>query len=46
MGTHPIFESDFDCLTDIDRKRTGKNTNVYSLEHETVGQSEPDLGRG
>jgi len=18
MGTHPIFESDFDCLTDID----------------------------
>merc|ERR1712212_27724 len=20
MGTHPIFESDFDCLTDIDNK--------------------------
>jgi len=19
MGTHPIFESDFDCLTDVDR---------------------------
>merc|ERR1712003_9885 len=22
MGTHPIFESDFDCLTDLDTKRT------------------------
>merc|ERR1712198_432295 len=22
MGTHPIFESDFDCLTDSDTKRT------------------------
>jgi len=21
MGTHPIFESDFDCLTDCKRKR-------------------------
>merc|ERR1711868_27156 len=21
MGTHPIFESDFDCLTDSDRKK-------------------------
>jgi len=30
MGTHPIFESDFDCLTDtgiakfIDTKSTGR----------------------
>jgi len=21
MGTHPIFESDFDCLTDREKKR-------------------------
>jgi len=21
MGTHPIFESDFDCLTDIAKKK-------------------------
>jgi len=21
MGTHPIFESDFDCLTDLDRNQ-------------------------
>jgi len=20
MGTHPIFESDFDCLTDLDEQ--------------------------
>merc|ERR1711893_334359 len=25
MGTHPIFESDFDCLTDSDTKRTMQN---------------------
>jgi len=22
MGTHPIFESDFDCLTDNDRLKS------------------------
>merc|ERR1711937_512053 len=27
MGTHPIFESDFDCLTDSDTKRTKKMQN-------------------
>jgi len=25
MGTHPIFESDFDCLTDMPRKKKTKN---------------------
>jgi len=30
MGTHPIFESDFDCLTDfayfeLKRRRKGEN---------------------
>jgi len=24
MGTHPIFESDFDCLTDWNHKNTFK----------------------
>jgi len=24
MGTHPIFESDFDCLTDLARGKIGK----------------------
>jgi len=24
MGTHPIFESDFDCLTDGDQNETLK----------------------
>merc|ERR1712168_901434 len=24
MGTHPIFESDFDCLTDHDMKKMGQ----------------------
>jgi len=23
MGTHPIFESDFDCLTDTERANHG-----------------------
>jgi len=27
MGTHPIFESDFDCLTDCERNRF-KNSNL------------------
>merc|ERR1711874_478671 len=26
MGTHPIFESDFDCLTDLRLVRNGKGT--------------------
>jgi len=29
MGTHPIFESDFDCLTDRNRDAT-IITNIYS----------------
>jgi len=23
MGTHPIFESDFDCLTEVNRNADG-----------------------
>jgi len=25
MGTHPIFESDFDCLTDLIKSRRHEN---------------------
>jgi len=26
MGTHPIFESDFDCLTDVEKKEDSRKT--------------------
>jgi len=25
MGTHPIFESDFDCLTDLEKRKMRTN---------------------
>jgi len=28
MGTHPIFESDFDCLTDLLRLNRFQNLNA------------------
>merc|ERR1711868_104744 len=31
MGTHPIFESDFDCLTE---KMSAKQSNISFLEHQ------------
>merc|ERR1712130_351213 len=31
MGTHPIFESDFDCLTDSDRLSNSKWLHVTDL---------------
>merc|ERR1712106_615528 len=30
MGTHPIFESDFDCLTEITYPRAGQSTTTQS----------------
>jgi len=30
MGTHPIFESDFDCLTDVGRYDVINRTNFGS----------------
>jgi len=35
MGTHPIFESDFDCLTDkVTKARMGDRYNIFSqMEH-------------
>merc|ERR1712188_187376 len=32
MGTHPIFESDFDCLTEMSLTRE-ENANLYIKEH-------------
>jgi len=33
MGTHPIFESDFDCLTDgIEEKQLFENINPKTTE--------------
>jgi len=31
MGTHPIFESDFDCLTD---NAIGEISHLNTLEHQ------------
>jgi len=28
MGTHPIFESDFDCLTDVNREKSIISINI------------------
>merc|ERR1712027_42718 len=30
MGTHPIFESDFDCLTDFDSKMSAELACTYA----------------
>jgi len=37
MGTHPIFESDFDCLTDINSACA--NANVKERENKTQQNS-------
>merc|ERR1711931_493634 len=38
MGTHPIFESDFDCLTDLTRSKNARNGSInhrsYSQVHD------------
>merc|ERR1712226_287306 len=34
MGTHPIFESDFDCLTDA--KMVGKEETIVKTEEQTT----------
>jgi len=30
MGTHPIFESDFDCLTDLKQNGVSRAQNGYA----------------
>jgi len=32
MGTHPIFESDFDCLTEWEYQAV-EHTNIFSKEN-------------
>merc|ERR1711931_223856 len=29
MGTHPVFESDFDCLTDMSNREYGECTEIF-----------------
>merc|ERR1711935_664172 len=31
MGTHPIFESDFDCLTDKRERKNGPHTAIWIM---------------
>merc|ERR1711937_601967 len=52
MGTHPIFESDFDCLTDLEwvdrevdlvvRKETRRS--LTEIEIATVNENVPKIG--
>merc|ERR1711868_294047 len=37
MGTHPIFESDFDCLTDLCKTRTSITKMVFTKHIEIGG---------
>jgi len=32
MGTHPIFESDFDCLTDVKKFVSGNVKEIKAIE--------------
>merc|ERR1712062_138953 len=34
MGTHPIFESDFDCLTECRKKNSTKDAEMAEEEYE------------
>jgi len=33
MGTHPIFESDFDCLTERLKKNQGEKRKIEDLRN-------------
>merc|ERR1739838_649673 len=50
MGTHPIFESDFDCLTEkVKTKKMGDRYNIFSqmehLQSKYVGTGHADTTR-
>jgi len=48
MGTHPIFESDFDCLTDMFKKSSKKSSirkRRVSDEDEAHVENEEELGK-
>merc|ERR1712130_21911 len=36
MGTHPIFESDFDCLTDLMLRIVGRKKSIFSKSAENL----------
>merc|ERR1712131_84398 len=39
MGTHPIFESDFDCLTDLEwTKKTNRKQNPSEFLRQIIGK--------
>merc|ERR1712142_254301 len=38
MGTHPIFESDFDCLTDLQPIKMSDSAEVIDLSSKTVAE--------
>merc|ERR1712227_599938 len=42
MGTHPIFESDFDCLTDVKTLGAGQSRITENLK-KNVGVFDPEL---
>jgi len=35
MGTHPIFESDFDCLTDLSEMNSTNKTKIHTINGST-----------
>jgi len=47
MGTHPIFESDFDCLTDLKSKWTARVVNqdvtLEFLSDEKISKKKPKI---
>merc|ERR1712235_106177 len=45
MGTHPIFESDFDCLTGMSEAgvSSSKKTTQFSIVHEPISSSDEDM---
>merc|ERR1712193_358775 len=48
MGTHPIFESDFDCLTEcqpLKRKPSSENAKVIKWTNKAKKKSDPTLRR-
>merc|ERR1711935_710973 len=46
MGTHPIFESDFDCLTEGNAgfMEVGSFTSVMASQYSTLGWNHPGFG--
>merc|ERR1712113_646980 len=45
MGTHPIFESDFDCLTDFGYLKTSQNAKGKESKGRSSSSSSSQLGQ-